>query len=470
MLKGVRDFLFRRAAELRHTAASDLARADSPVPVDPDELDAAVRSANLALATPRVEERAGQLMLAAAELRGSSELDQLLGRKAVNLDTPELQRMVSQKCVLITGAGGSIGSELCRQAARFSPSRLVLVERSENALFEVDRELRERWIGVDVRPCVADVTDVVRLRGVFEEHQPDVVFHAAAHKHVPMMELNPGEAIKNNIFGTLNVAEASRAFGCSACVLISTDKAVNPSSVMGATKRVAEMVIQAVAGGLGVQGSGFRVQDPSTSFLTPEPRPLNPRTRFVAVRFGNVLGSSGSVVPIFRKQIEAGGPVTVTHPEMRRYFMTIPEATQLVMQAGAIGQGGEIFVLDMGQPMRILDLAKRMIEQAGLVEGRDIEIRFSGVRPGEKLFEELAGANERTRPTSHPKIRVWELPVVGNSTLHAMLDELRGVIDASPAVAMKTLRTVLPEYAPEAHARMRLTADTTEPALTSAAA
>lgn len=465
MLKSVREFLFRRAAELRDNAGASSRDRTPGARVDPAELEQAVRSANAALTAPRpsenVADRAGQLLAAAAELKGSSELDRLLGRKAVNLDTPELQRMVSQKCVLITGAGGSIGSELCRQAARFSPSRLVLVERAENALFEVDRELRERWIGVDVRPCVADVTDVARLRAVFEEHQPDVVFHAAAHKHVPMMELNPGEAIKNNVFGTLNVAEAAKAFGCSACVLISTDKAVNPSSVMGATKRVAEMVVQAVGSGQWAAGRSAAI-----SHVTHRASP----TRFVAVRFGNVLGSSGSVVPIFRKQIDAGGPVTVTHPEMRRYFMTIPEATQLVMQAGAIGQGGEIFVLDMGQPMRILDLAKRMIEQAGLVEGRDIEIRFSGVRPGEKLFEELAGANEKTRPTSHPKIRVWELPVIGNDVLHAMLDELRAVIDGKPETAMKTLRAVLPEYAPETHARMRLTADTTESHLESVAA
>ncbi|MFT3788853.1 MAG: nucleoside-diphosphate sugar epimerase/dehydratase [Tepidisphaeraceae bacterium] len=390
-------------------------------------------------------DRAAQLSLAAANLRAMPELDALLGRKAINLDTPELQRFISQKRVMITGAGGSIGSEICRQSARFGPNRLILVERAENALFEIDRELRERWIGVDVRPCMADVTDTRRIEAVFKEHQPDVIFHAAAHKHVPMMELNPGEAIKNNVFGTLVVATCAREHGAEAFVLISTDKAVNPSSVMGATKRVAEMIVQAV--GSGEWGVGRR----DVSLANRAPSLHTPRstihTRFLAVRFGNVLGSSGSVVPIFRKQIEAGGPVTVTHPEMRRYFMTIPEATQLVMQAGAIGQGGEIFVLDMGEPMRILDLAQQMIRHAGLVEGRDIEIRITGVRPGEKLFEELAGADERTRPTTHPKIRVWELPTVDASTLEAMLSDLRRVTDAPPTLAMSALRSVVPEFA-----------------------
>ena len=390
-------------------------------------------------------DRAAQLSLAAANLRAMPELDALLGRKAINLDTPELQRFISQKRVMITGAGGSIGSEICRQSARFSPSRLILVERAENALFEIDRELRERWIGVDVRPCVADVTDVRRIEAVFKEHQPDVIFHAAAHKHVPMMELNPGEAIKNNIFGTLAVATAAREHGAEAFVLISTDKAVNPSSVMGATKRVAEMVVQAVGSGeWGVERRDVGLGHRAPSLHTPH---STLQTRFLAVRFGNVLGSSGSVVPIFRKQIEAGGPVTVTHPEMRRYFMTIPEATQLVMQAGAIGQGGEIFVLDMGEPMRILDLAQQMIRHAGLVEGRDIEIRITGVRPGEKLFEELAGADERTRPTSHPKIRVWELPTVDAGTLESMLADLQRVTDAPPTLAMSALRAVVPEFA-----------------------
>src|SRR5919112_6892568 len=251
------------------------------------------------------------------------ELSDLLGRPAINLDTPELQRFLAGKRVLITGAGGSIGSEICRQTMRFCPQRVLLVERAENNLFEIDRELRHTWVGADVRPYLADVCDARRMAQIFRDERPHVVFHCAAHKHVPMMEANPCEAIRNNVFGTKTAADAAAAAGAQAFVLVSTDKAVNPSSVMGATKRVAELYVQS----------------------------LNPSsTRFLAVRFGNVLGSSGSVVPIFQKQIEAGGPVTVTHPEMMRYFMTIPEASQLVMQAGAIGRGGGIFFLDIGSP------------------------------------------------------------------------------------------------------------------------
>ena len=379
----------------------------------------------------------------AQELSAAPELDALLGRRAVNLDTPELQRFLAGKRVMVTGAGGSIGSELCRQAARFCPERLILVERAENALFEIDRELRERWIGVDVRPCVADVTDAARVDRVFAEHRPHVVFHAAAHKHVPMMESNPGEAIKNNVFGTQCVARAARGHGASSFVLISTDKAVNPTSVMGATKRIAEMVVQCE--GRGATGDG---QARDALVLAPRPSPVT--TRFSAVRFGNVLGSSGSVVPIFERQIASGGPVTVTHPEMRRYFMTIPEATQLVMQAGAIGAGGEIFVLDMGEPMRILDLARQMIARAGLVEGKDIELRITGVRPGEKLFEELARDDERTRATRHAKIRVWDLPRRDAAAIDAMLATLRGAVDAPRDESVAALRGALDEYRPNA--------------------
>jgi FlaA1/EpsC-like NDP-sugar epimerase len=411
--------------------------------------------------THRVLARVRSLLLrkSARELAALPELHALLGRKVINLDTPELQRFIGGKRILITGAGGSIGSELCRQAARFCPERLVLIERAENALFEVDRELRERWIGVDVRPCVADITDVTRIDRLFAEHRPHVVFHAAAHKHVPMMEANPGEAIKNNILGTQVVARASTSHGVDHFVLISTDKAVNPTSVMGATKRIAEMVVQAEGSGVGGQGLGGEGRAArgegrgnslthSAHSLTPDPYPLSSRTRFSAVRFGNVLGSSGSVVPIFQRQIDAGGPVTVTHPEMRRYFMTIPEATQLVMQAGAIGAGGEIFVLDMGEPVLILDLARQMIARAGLVEDRDITIRFTGVRPGEKLFEELSRHDEATRPTDHAKIRVWDLPRRSKFEVESMLAELAGAVDASPSRTIATLGKVLEEFAP----------------------
>ncbi len=399
--------------------------------------------------------RALLLRRSATELAASPELHTLLGRKAVNLDTPELQRFLANKRIMITGAGGSIGSEICRQSARFCPERLIFVERAENALFEIDRELRERWMGVDVHPCVADITDQARMETVFAEHRPHIVFHAAAHKHVPMMEANPGEAIKNNVFGTQRVAQLARDSGVDAFVLISTDKAVNPASVMGATKRLAEMVVQ----GVGSLQSAVRSLQSGDLLQTANSR-LQTAPRFLAVRFGNVLGSSGSVVPIFRKQIEAGGPVTVTHPDMRRYFMTIPEATQLVMQAGAIGKGGEIFVLDMGEPVRILDLAKQMIAQAGLVEDKDIVIRFTGVRPGEKLFEELSRDDEHTRPTSHERIRVWELPRRSAQGVEAALEQLRRVIDSPAELVRAQLGRVLDEYRPPGMVRIATPAET----------
>jgi len=376
----------------------------------------------------------------------------LLGRAAVNLDTPELQRFVAGKVIVVTGAGGSIGSEICRQAMRFCPAKLVLVERAENALFEIDRALRERWIGAEIVPMIADITDLTRLQAVFSQHRPDVVFHAAAHKHVPMMEHNPGEAIKNNILGTQNVAEESSKFGVGTFVLISTDKAVNPTSVMGASKRVAEMVVQAQSvlptrrvvdrEQAGLPGA-LRNDRPLLSMNAPVSR-----TRFLAVRFGNVLASSGSVVPIFKAQIARGGAGTGAHPDMQRYFMTIPEAAQLVMQAASIGHGGEVFVLDMGQPIRILDLAHRLIRDAGKKPGKDVEIRFSGIRPGEKLFEELCGANDVTLPTSHPRIRVWELPQTDPQQVNTLLQDLSSVIDAPREQVIAALMRAVGEYQP----------------------
>lgn len=354
------------------------------------------------------------------------DIVELLGRAPVRLESPELQRFLASKRVLVTGAGGSIGSEICRQIMKFCPARLLLVERSEGALFEIDRELRGVWVGADIRPVLGDICDESRIRYLFEEHRPEVVFHCAAHKHVPMMEANAGEAIKNNVFGTKIVADAAAVFGAESFVLISTDKAVNPTSVMGAAKRCAELYTQ--------------------SLNTGESRRS---TRFVAVRFGNVLASSGSVVPIFQKQIESGGPVTVTHPEMQRYFMTIPEASQLVMLSGAIGRGGEIFVLDMGEPIRILDLARQMIERRGLKPDEDIAIKFTGIRPGEKLYEELARDDEATRPTSHSKIRVWELPRASRGEIERMLELLRGVMDSPRREVVLALKQILPEYAPE---------------------
>ena len=305
-------------------------------------------------------------------------LQDLLGRPPVRLDSVDIARIVNGETVLVTGAGGSIGSEICRQIAKFGPSRLVMLEQAENPLFQLERELR---IGVDnvrLEPIIADVFDRDRVHEIMDRFKPRFVLHAAAHKHVPLMEQNPSEAIKNNIIGTMNVIEAAQAAGVDVAVLISTDKAVNPTSVMGATKRVSEMLVQSLA--------------PSSS------------TRLCAVRFGNVLGSNGSVIPIFQGQIKAGGPVTVTHPEMQRYFMTIPEATQLVLQAATYAQGGEIFVLDMGEPVKIVDVARDLIRLSGLEPGRDVEIVFSGIRPGEKLFEELATDQESTDRTKHDRI------------------------------------------------------------------
>ena len=374
----------------------------------------------------------------------SVSLHELLGRPAVNLDTPEMQRFLAGKRVMVTGAGGSIGSEICRQTMKFCPDTLALLERAEGAAFEIDRELRQRWVGADLRPIVADVTDGERLARVFAAERPQVVFHCAAHKHVPMMEANPGEAVRNNVLGTKTLADASAAAGVQAFVMVSSDKAVNPTSVMGATKRMAELYVQSLNGESRVGSRESRVRHSNFDARLPTPN----STRFTAVRFGNVLGSSGSVVPIFQRQIASGGPVTVTHPDMRRYFMTIPEASQLVMQAGAIGQGGEIFVLDMGEPVRIYDLARELITRSGLVEGRDIDIQFTGVRPGEKLYEELSCDDEAIVATPHEKIHVWQLPPADPAKVADDIDRLARVVYAAPRHAVEALMACVPEYAP----------------------
>ena len=310
-------------------------------------------------------------------------IEDLLRRDPVNLDIDGIAEHIAGKTVMTTGAGGSIGSELCRQICRFAPSRLILVERAENALFNIHRELCLAHPELDIVPCVADITDSAQMGQLFDAHRPALVLHAAAHKHVPMMEWNPVEAVKNNVLGTKVVADLAADRKVPTFVMISTDKAVNPTSVMGATKRVAEAYIQALA--------------------------KRSITRFVTVRFGNVLGSAGSVVPIFQEQIAQGGPITITHAGMRRYFMTIPEACQLVLQAGSMGRGGEIFILDMGEPVKILDLARELIALSGLKEGEDIEVTFTGVRPGEKLFEELSTDEEHADKTRHPKIFVGRI-------------------------------------------------------------
>lgn len=308
------------------------------------------------------------------------QIEDLLGREEVKLDLEAIAAYLTNEVVLVTGAGGSIGSELCRQVARFQPRQLLLLGHGENSIYDIHLELRETHPELELRPIIADIQDETRIRQVFEQFRPGVVFHAAAHKHVPLMEENPAEAIKNNIFGTLHVAKSADEFGAKRFVLISTDKAVNPTSVMGATKRAAECIIQS----LNAQSE----------------------TAFVAVRFGNVLGSRGSVIPLFRRQIAAGGPVTVTHPEMMRYFMTIPEAVQLVIQAASMGEGGEVFVLDMGEPVRIVDLARDLIRLSGFEPDVDIPIVFTGIRPGEKLLEELLTAEEGAEATRHERIYV----------------------------------------------------------------
>jgi FlaA1/EpsC-like NDP-sugar epimerase len=311
------------------------------------------------------------------------QIEDLLGRDPVQLDQAQMERFISGKTVMVTGAGGSIGSELARQLARLRPKKLLLVERAEFALFEIDRELSKLDFDGQHISLIADVTDEPRIRDLFDTYHPQVVFHAAAHKHVPLMELNTAEAVKNNVLATHKLGQIAGEFGVEAFVLISTDKAVRPTSVMGATKRMAELVVQYL----------------NNCFAT----------HYIAVRFGNVIGSAGSVIPIFRDQIRNGGPVTVTHPEMMRYFMTIPEAAQLVLQAGSMGEGGEIFILDMGEPVRILDLAKEAITLSGLKPFEDIEILFTGKRPGEKLFEELEMTQERVSKTRHPKIFVGKI-------------------------------------------------------------
>jgi len=347
-------------------------------------------------------------------------IDDLLGREPVRLLDDSIARLLKGKRVLVTGGAGSIGSEISRQVLDHGAARLVLYDTYENGLFHIERELNARAPETEIVPIVGSVTDAEALRGLFDEHQPHVVIHAAAHKHVPMMERNPGASVLNNAIGTRTLVDESVKAGVEVFVLISTDKAVNPTSVMGATKRLAEMYVQALAG---------RVP-----------------TRLVAVRFGNVLGSNGSVVPTFVEQIRWGGPVTVTHPEMTRYFMTIPEASQLVLQAAAIGDGGEIFVLDMGQPVRIVDLATDLIRLSGLEPGREIEIQFTGLRPGEKLFEELHDPDEPLEPTKHPKIGAARIKPVPLPWINDRLAELRDRARGPREAILEALAAVVPGY------------------------
>ena len=349
-------------------------------------------------------------------------IEDLLGRPEVKTDFAKVSASVHNKRVLVTGAGGSIGSELCRQLAQFAPKELLLLGRGENSIYEVHRELRQKYPALSITPIIADVQDTKRVESVFALYSPEIVFHAAAHKHVPLMESNPTEALKNNIFGTKSVAEAALRHKAECFVLVSTDKAVNPTNVMGATKRIAELLVQSLnmAGG----------------------------TKFMAVRFGNVLGSRGSVVPLFKEQIARGGPITITHPDMTRYFMTISEAVRLVIEASAMGKGGEVFVLDMGQPVKIADLAKDLITLSGLKPEVDVPIVYTGLRPGEKLYEELWAAGETTSATSHPRIRVaeqsflprlhWQDSLVRAETLcqHCSAKEVLGLLQSIDEISL----------------------------------
>jgi FlaA1/EpsC-like NDP-sugar epimerase len=348
------------------------------------------------------------------------QIEDLLGREQVKLDDDNLHSFLSDRTVMVTGAGGSIGSELVRQILNYKPSRLLLVERAEFFLFQIGRELQELG-GVEFVPLIADVGDEARMREIFEKYRPEVIFHAAAHKHVPLMEVNPIEAIKNNVLATRCLGELAGQYNTRDFVLISTDKAVNPTSVMGASKRIAEIVVQ----GLNQQYE----------------------TSYVAVRFGNVLGSAGSVVPIFREQIRRGEPITVTDKEMTRYFMTIPEASQLVLQAGALGSGGEIFILDMGEPVKIVTLAEDMIRLSGYTPYEDIDIVFTGVRKGEKLFEELEITGENLDKTNHPKIFIGKIAAYSNDDVERIVNSFRSAVIASDEARVRQLFN---EFLPEA--------------------
>ncbi|MHC4457376.1 MAG: polysaccharide biosynthesis protein [Planctomycetota bacterium] len=366
--------------------------------------------------------------IASGKLRVSEirevDIDDLLGREAVQLDLDLIESFAKDKTILVTGAGGSIGSEMCRQLCNFKPKLLLLIEQAENPLFYIERELSTQFPDIPIKTVICNITDKTRVEEIFEKYKPEAVIHAAAHKHVPLMELNPGEAIKNNVVGTQTVADAADHYGISNFVMISTDKAVNPTSIMGSSKRIAEMYIQDLS---------------RTS-----------KTQFVTVRFGNVLDSEGSVVPIFKKQIAEGGPVTVTHPEMKRYFMTIPEASQLVLQAATMGKGGEIFVLDMGEPVKIVDLARALITLSGFRPGEEIEIVFTDPRPGEKLFEELAIKGEDMQATRHPKIAIWKNIPMDRETLYTRINELIDLAkNQDHGQIVRKIKELVPEYCGE---------------------
>ena len=353
------------------------------------------------------------------------EIDDILGREPITLNNDNIGELIENKTILVTGGGGSIGSELCRQIVKYNPKRLVIFDIYENNLYSIEMELRQNHYDekIEIIPVVGSVRDIARLEKIFKEYRPYLVFHAAAHKHVPLMQISPFEAIKNNVFGTFNVANCADKYQAKKMILISTDKAVNPTNIMGATKRLCEMIVQA--------------------------KNKVSNTEYAAVRFGNVLGSNGSVVPLFKKQIATGGPVTVTHREITRFFMTIPEAVGLVLQAMTFAKGGEIFVLDMGEPVKIYDLAVSLIKLSGLEPDVDIPIKITGLRPGEKLYEELLMAEEGLKKTAHNKIFIGELSDITYSELESKLDKLRAVIkseDTPLNIMEQTIREVVPTY------------------------
>jgi FlaA1/EpsC-like NDP-sugar epimerase len=369
----------------------------------------------------------GELIDGKVSIKAIRDVDyrDLLGREVIRLDEDRISKYLEKASVLVTGAGGSIGSELCRQICRFDPSCLILYDRAESALYEIDLELRTDYPEVEVVPILGDIRDRRQLSIALSSYQPQVVFHAAAYKHVPMMELHPWKAVRNNILGTRHVMEISKEHGVERFVLVSTDKAVRPTNVMGASKRVAELLVQ------NQNGCG------------------SDKTKFITVRFGNVVGSAGSVVPLFKKQIERGGPVTVTHPEVARYFMTIPEACQLILQAGAMGEGGEIFLLDMGTPVKIVDMARDLIRLSGFEPEEDIKIKFVGLRPGEKLFEELITSGEGIVPTSHEKIMVLRGETCDQDRLNAVIEELISLAQEQDSEGIRAkLQEIVKDYRP----------------------
>lgn len=352
------------------------------------------------------------------------KIEDLLGRRVIQVENPQVSKEINSKTILVTGAAGSIGSEISRQLLHYFPAKIILIDQSETGIFELENELIPNLPrNIKLFSYVADICNSDQIKKIFLEHKPDWVFHAAAYKHVPLMEAHPYESVRNNVLGTKILADISVENNVNKFVMISTDKAVNPTNVMGATKRLAEMYTQSLNQIEGIQ------------------------TQFIATRFGNVLGSNGSVIPLFKKQIEAGGPITITHPEITRYFMTIPEACELVLEAGTMGNGGEVFVFDMGESVKIIDLAKKMITLSGLTIGKDIEIKITGLRPGEKLYEELLNNNENTLPTHHEKIMIAQVNTLSFAELEIALHDLESLIQfGSHFQIVSKLKEIIPEY------------------------